>query len=79
MNDWFINACSNITYGAFAGIFTNSNDTMLGVHNYLLQVKSDGRNLEGFKTYYEIFNEELLSEKISWVKEDKNNLEILNR
>lgn len=58
-------------YNSFININCYNNDSMfIGVHNYLLEINSDGRILSGYKTFFEILHKEILSEKIVWTRID---------
>ena len=44
----------------------NENKKQLGTNNYLLKIKLDGRELEGVKSYYDVFTEKIMTSNVSW-------------
>lgn len=48
----------------------NSDKKQIGIHNYLLTVKLDGREMKGIKTYYDTGFEKIRTADISWSRKE---------
>lgn len=44
----------------------NENKGQIGTHNYLMQIERDGKEMEGFKTYFDIGFRKIRSEEVYW-------------
>ncbi|WP_291099704.1 MULTISPECIES: hypothetical protein [unclassified Flavobacterium] len=44
----------------------NENKRQIGTHNYLMQIERDGKEMDGFKTYFDIGHRKIRSEEVSW-------------
>lgn len=48
----------------------NENRKQIGTHNYLIGVDYDGKEMNGFKTYYDIGIRKMRSEEIYWIRKE---------
>ncbi len=40
----------------------------IGTHNYLMRVERDGKEMDGFKTYFDIGMRKIRTEEMYWVR-----------
>lgn len=46
----------------------NENKQQVGTHNYLMSVERDGKEMDGFKTYFDIGMRKIRAEEMFWVR-----------
>lgn len=63
-------------HGAFYNNFLNitcwnKDKKKIGIHNYLMNLRRDGGEMEGIKTYYDIGTQEIRAESVYWSRNNK--------
>jgi hypothetical protein len=50
----------------------NEDKRQIGTHNYLMQIERDGKEMEGFKTYFDIGLKKIQSDEVYWSRSNTN-------
>jgi len=50
----------------------NADKKQIGTHNYLMKIERDGKEMDGFKTYFDIGFGKIRSQEIFWTRKDFN-------
>ena len=50
----------------------NADKRQIGTHNYLMKVERDGKEMDGYKTYFDIGFRQIRTKEIFWSRKDFN-------